>query len=128
MELQDLSCALCGGKAFRTVLEISQPDRFEVAMGVSSEGYKRDWVECLGCGLFSNVLRRKDISGVYRDAYYSKEVEKESVSEKFQRILGLPAEQSDNHFRVQRICHFVRAFRKTCETTVRVTSRLRRPV
>jgi 2-polyprenyl-3-methyl-5-hydroxy-6-metoxy-1,4-benzoquinol methylase len=109
----ELKCLLCGSTNFVPVLEVLEPDRFERAAGIPSEGYKRTWMECTACGLLVNAFARRDIYYLYEKDYYSNKAEKESVEEKFKRILSLPQEKSDNHFRVERVHQYVQHFRET---------------
>ena len=108
--MKQIECPLCGPTTGETILEITRPDRFERAAGISMEDYQREWVACAGCGLLIDCYDRKDISYLYNDQYYSAEIEKESVSERFSRILALPPERSDNHFRIKRILNYLTDF------------------
>lgn len=110
--MNELRCFLCESKNFIPVLEVFEPDRFERAAGIPSEGYKRSWMECSTCGLLVNVFERRDISYLYEKDYYSTKTEKESVEEKFKRILSLPDEKSDNHFRVEKLYEYVKHFHR----------------
>jgi len=111
--LKQIECPLCGPTAGETVLEINRPDRFERAARISEKDYQREWIACAGCGLLIDCYDRKDISYLYDDQYYSAEIEKESVSERFSRILALPPENSDNHYRVKRILSYLADFYST---------------
>jgi len=116
--LKPIECPLCGPTAGETVLEITRPDRFERAAGISVKDYQRQWIACASCGLLIDCYDRKDISYLYDDQYYSAEIEKESVSERFNRILALPSEKSDNHYRVKRILSYLTDFYSTYSNVI----------
>ncbi len=111
--MKQIECPLCTSTAGETVLTIDRPDRFERAAGISEKNYRRAWVACAGCGLLIDNYDRKDISYLYDDQYYSAQVEKESVSERFSRILALAPEKSDNQYRVKRIRSYLADFYST---------------
>jgi len=116
--LKQIECPLCGPTTGETVLEITRPDRFERAAGIPIKDYQRGWIACAGCGLLIDCYDRKDISYLYNDQYYSAEIEKESVSERFSRILALPPKTSDNHYRVKRILSFLTDFYSTYSNVI----------
>jgi SAM-dependent methyltransferase len=111
--MKAIKCPLCESTQGETVLIISEPDRFERAAGISAENYERQWVECTGCGLLIDQYEREDISYLYNNEYYCAEIEKESVSERFYRILSLRPEKSDNYYRVKRIMNYLSYFYST---------------
>lgn len=96
-------CPLCQGDAFRCVVSITEPDRFELAAGVSPKGYARRWMECQGCGLLVNVIDRAALSSIYATDYYSSSIEGETPTQRYERIMALPPGASDNALRVARI-------------------------
>jgi SAM-dependent methyltransferase len=116
--LKQIECPLCGQTTGETVLRITRPDRFERAAGISDVDYHREWLACLGCGLLIDCYNRKDISYLYDDQYYSAEIEKESVSERFSRILAIAPEKSDNHYRVKRILSYLADFYSTYSNVI----------
>jgi SAM-dependent methyltransferase len=101
-----IDCPLCGEVSGSLKMEILKPDRFERAAGVSAKGYRRTWSECLQCGILVDNPP-VDIREVYSDNYYNKDLEGESVAERYSRVMALPKERSDNWLRTCRICDFI---------------------
>jgi SAM-dependent methyltransferase len=97
------ACPLCASHDHTEILRITQPDRFERAAGVSAPGYLRTWYECRGCGLLINVGPPFDRAQVYGNTYYDRSIEKESVAERYARIMALPPSKSDNYLRAARV-------------------------
>ena len=105
-------CILCGSTEHRALFTYEQPDRYELAIGVSSEGYSRQWVKCLKCGLHRSEYSRdpalmdKIYESKYRDTDSS--WRKQSADELFQKIIQLPSETSETHFRANWIDNSIR--------------------
>lgn len=98
-------CAICGGKLGRVLREITEPDRFEKHVGISSVGYRRAWVACDRCGSATDVYpedsrrRLAEIAG----GYYEVDFSNSSVADKFACVMAMPRTQSDNAHRVDRV-------------------------
>jgi SAM-dependent methyltransferase len=107
--LRKFSCNICGGEAGHPILDIYFPDRFERSLGIEAEGYQRCWYECATCGAASNILPTKSAEklGVLRSSYYEVDFNKSSIRDKYDYVISLPMEQSDNAGRVARIIEFV---------------------
>lgn len=106
------SCFLCGSTVYRTLLTITQPDRFEKHLGISEAGYRRVWEECATCGLAhdrhpSGVLERLE---TLSKNYYEVDFAGGSIKDKYEKVMALPPEKSDNALRVRRIHDFLRGF------------------
>lgn len=103
-------CAICAGTKGREILHISRPDRFEESIGVNADGYQRSWVECASCGAATNELPQTSAEklSVLRSAYYEVDFANSDIGEKYNRVMALPAEQSDNAGRVARVVDFSR--------------------
>lgn len=102
-------CAICGGRLQETVLSITQPDRFESALGVSADGYRRDWMPCGQCGALTDQHPPASAEALksIADRYSEIDFQGTSIRAKFDRVMGLPPEQSDNAQRVARIHEFL---------------------
>jgi SAM-dependent methyltransferase len=80
---------------------------------VRAEGYLRRWVECAGCGSATNVhpagvMERLE---AITAGYYEVDFKDSSVREKFDWVMSLPPERSDNAQRVERILAFLNSWR-----------------
>jgi 2-polyprenyl-3-methyl-5-hydroxy-6-metoxy-1,4-benzoquinol methylase len=102
-------CSICAGALAGSLLEISEPDRFERHVGIAEAGYVRRWLECSNCGAAINVHP----VGVVRrltelaSGYYDVDLKGSSVSDKYRQVMNMFATSSDNAMRVKRIGSFV---------------------
>lgn len=92
-------CLLCGASECTPLLTFAEPDAYERAVGVTAEGYLREWVSCNACGFrYSRYSRDADIlDRLYDDAYRDSGVSwrVQSAEETFRRVVALPADQSE---------------------------------
>lgn len=104
------NCPLCGGQLGENLLVITVPDRFEVAAGISGDGYKRQWSLCDRCGAAVNVMKKSDEEqlNAYSSNYYEVDLGG-NISGKYEMVMGLPAEKSDNAGRVTRVIDYLSA-------------------
>ena len=103
-------CALCTGQDAHEILQINQPDRFEQIIGIEFQGYARRWVECRQCGGATNILPEESALRLasLRAAYYEVDFMDSDIGEKYRLVMSMPAGQSDNAGRVDRVVNFVR--------------------
>ncbi len=108
--LRKIRCSVCDGEEGNEILLIDRPDRFEQSIGVGSQGYARQWVECLLCGAASNLLPPESAQrlATLRAAYYEVDFMGSDIGEKYLRVMSMPAGHSDNAGRVARVTDFVR--------------------
>lgn len=108
--IKNVECSLCGAKDYTILLTINQPDRFEIALGISEAGYERHWVKCLGCGTALNISapENKKILHSISSSYYEIDFQSASIADKYSEIMALPQEESDNAQRVLRIVKFTK--------------------
>lgn len=99
------SCTLCDKPLQDLLLEIVVPDRFELSVGVSRQGYRRWWMRCSACGLVSNILPNESIRSLnqLRNAYYEVDLSGADLEQKYSKIMALPDHMSDNAGRVERV-------------------------
>ena len=98
-------CQVCKGKNHVVTMEIICPDRFEKAVGVGENGYRRYWVECLDCGLSvnKNIDKTDEYLEKIRRAYYEIDLGRTSIEDRYRKIMELPESESDNNRRVKRM-------------------------
>lgn len=103
-------CAICSGNSGHEILRISQPDRFEQSIGVNAKDYQRSWIECASCGAATNKLPPASTEKLtaLRSAYYEVDFAGSDIGEKYRHVMSLPAAQSDNVGRVERVISFAR--------------------
>ena len=92
-------CLLCGSTDAIDLMVYSEPDRYEMAAGVTADGYKRAWVNCGKCGFrYSRYSRDPEIlDRLYDDAYRSVTTSWRSgtAEETFKRVIALPDAESE---------------------------------
>jgi hypothetical protein len=105
-----INCAICNGKEVSELLNINEPDRFELSIGVEKQGYSRKWVECLNCGLAINILPAESEGrlSTLRAAYYEVDFLGSDINQKYQRVMSMPESESDNAGRVNRVVNFAK--------------------
>lgn len=98
------ACKICGGELKAVLLRHSKPDRFEKHVGISEEGYLREWYECETCGSATNVHQPENFAKLQTIAssYYEIDFANSSIAEKYQKVMNLPEGNSDNADRVAR--------------------------
>lgn len=98
-------CAICGGSLETTLLTINAPDRFERWVGVTQDGYQRRWLACGTCGSSTNALQ-PNVAALLPEMennYYAIDFPNGDLKARYDKIMNLPADQSDNAQRVGRI-------------------------
>ncbi|MCG2590826.1 class I SAM-dependent methyltransferase [Rhodohalobacter sulfatireducens] len=103
-------CNVCGSTSAEHLLTIYKPDRFEKAEGVNETGYKRKWVKCENCGMAVNHMSKvseKAINNVASSYYEIDLGGKSELQKKFDYVMNLSEEESDNLGRVNRIIDFL---------------------
>lgn len=104
-ERPTLQCP-CEGRHFRTAFTYDAPPEGEIRFPFSEGSYRR---EILRCGLCDHFISSHDMdmsaiySGEYVDATYGGD-----LRASFERVMALPAEQSDNRGRAARVDAFAR--------------------
>lgn len=106
--MSPFKCSLCGNTSFIPQLTITKPDRFELAIAVSSSNYTRQWVNCSSCGLSHNILPDESLCKLndIRTSYYFVDFTPESLLSKYNKVMSLSPKHSDNFNRVKRILSF----------------------
>ena len=113
LDWRGLRCSVCGAGLARELLRIPGPDRFERHVGIGDEDYERVWVECSSCGAATNVQKpenRRKLESIAA-GYYEIDLAGGSVTDKYAKVMALPADKSDNAQRVLRIRAFLEADR-----------------
>ena len=99
-----IPCVVCGHVEGHVVLEYTTPDVYERKVGITSENYWRNWICCSNCGMYRSEFSRDPeiLHTIYEKDYRASGTEwrKNSVEELFLRIIKIPKEESETHFRV----------------------------
>src|SRR3989338_8921547 len=92
---QPTECLVCKGRNCRIIFSYREPDQYEKEVGVGSENYMRNWVQCKHCGLYYSVFPRDPavLDSIYTK-YRSGDVawRTESVEETFNKVMCLPSD------------------------------------
>lgn len=98
------NCLICQSKDYRVIFSYYEPDQYEVAVGVSKEGYFRKWVQCKQCRFYYSIYSREKniLDKVYTSTYGNKNSSwrKDSSEERFKQVIALPEGESETKFRV----------------------------
>jgi SAM-dependent methyltransferase len=102
------TCILCESKKFTTQLEILIPDRFEKALGIKLENYSRKWISCNTCGLFYNLNsdENQKLLNTIGHKYYEIDFGNINLIDRFNKLVELPKDKSDNFHRVNRVKNY----------------------
>ena len=102
-------CQVCGGELTRELIAIRSPDRFELHVGIESAGYVRRWMECDRCGAAINVYsgKVKEKLELLAAGYYAVDFKGTTIDKKYESVMALPPERSDNAMRVDRVHRFL---------------------
>ena len=95
----------CGERDVETVYTYRQPPAGEILFGLSGD-YHREYRQCRLCGHFFSwygMAVTNPYGGAYIDATYG---DADRVRQAYDRIMGLPAERSDNQARAARVDAF----------------------
>jgi hypothetical protein len=100
-----LACLLCSKSDFQEIARYTDPDPYEQAVGVTAENYYRAWGKCTNCGfIYSRYSRDPEIidrlyESSYRDGI-SNYRRQGTTREIFDRVIALPADQSETYVRI----------------------------
>jgi len=107
-----MKCRVCFSQAQVPVMTFSSPDAMERSAGIPEEGYRRVYYQCSGCGSFnSNLDHNAPLADVFNKNYYE-HVDGETITGKFERVMAMGGDQSDNWQRVERILESVNRFQR----------------
>ncbi len=98
-------CWLCGSTGGELVAEIRQRPEREPDFGIDPSRYRRAIHRCDRCGVFysAHELLGDDVyAGTYNASIYEHQ-----LAERYDRVMALPSDQSDNRQRVARVAGFV---------------------
>ena len=101
------SCYLCGSNDLELKQIIRSKPSIETNFNIPAKNYKRKICQCNHCSVYNNFHDFKInsiYSGAYNTATYSNE-----ILDKYNKIMGLPIEKSDNKQRVSRIIEFLKS-------------------
>jgi SAM-dependent methyltransferase len=98
--LPDVMCPICGGGVAEAVCYDARPEG-ETPFDLEAP-YERSYLRCARCGHFTSH-HDLDLSALYSGEYMDATYEGDALARTYERIMSLPAEQSDNVQRVRRL-------------------------
>jgi len=104
LSLKPATCMLCKTVNHELVAAFNSPRDGEKIFGISN--YYRELWRCKVCGLFCN-RHHHDLSRVYEEQYGQTAYEYGKQKSRFDAIMALPAEKSDNWGRVRRVISYI---------------------
>jgi len=102
--LTPTNCILCNSVEHELLAAFTTPRIGENTFGIKN--YYRELWRCNVCGLFSN-RHRHDLSRIYEGLYGQAAYDYGKQKSKFDAIMNLPAEKSDNRGRVNRVISYM---------------------
>jgi SAM-dependent methyltransferase len=107
-----MECRVCSEIADFAVMSFADPDPMERSAGMSSKGYRRVYYRCQGCHSFNSDLdHNAPLADIFNKNYYE-HVDGETISGKFDRVMAMGPDESDNWQRVDRILSSVQRYQK----------------
>ena len=100
-----MTCPCCGSTELDEGFAYDAPPVGETPFRIRPEDYRREYRVCAVCGHWVAVTEL-DLAGLYEGDYVDATYDAKGLEETFERIMALPAEQSDNSRRVARIDGF----------------------
>ena len=96
----------CDGEPREMTFSYTEPPAGETRFDLRGQSYRRHYERCSGCGHWYGV-HDIDLSGLYGSDYINATYgDIEGVRRRFEQIMALPPERSDNRQRVARILRF----------------------
>jgi len=105
MNKSKYTCYLCGSINHRILEVITKKPEGEVDYGIVPEQYHRVVTQCQNCHVYTNqhdLLRQEMYAGDYNQSISESDVQA-SISQRYDKVMSLPIDQSDNRGRVARI-------------------------
>lgn len=95
-----MNCYLCGNEQLTPVFTYTEPDKYLNAIGLKEN--KRTWWHCPKCDLYTNTnrLSEEQIQQAYLN-YRNIEMRGTTVEEEFNRIIDIPAGESECEQRIE---------------------------
>ena len=101
-------CYLCGSTDQQLIEEVNQRPEGETDYAIAQEHYHRVITQCSACTVYNNqhqLLDEHMYSGDY-NASISHSTSLGSIQQRYEKVMSLPAEKSDNRQRVSRIVDY----------------------
>lgn len=99
------SCLICHSTNHQVILNYDQPDPYERRVGVTEDGYWRQWVRCTACGFHYSLYSRPNdlLDRLYETGYRDASASWRSVTaeETFHHVAALPDDKSESVFRTR---------------------------
>lgn len=99
------SCYLCESTKLNLVKIIKKKPLVEVDYNIPEKDYYREIYRCEECGVFNNLHNL--IGDNFYKGFYNNSITKNTLKQRFERIINLPKGQSDNKNRVERVLDFL---------------------
>jgi len=98
-------CYVCGSTQHRIIDVIHQKPKGETDYGIDGSQYKRVVTQCMECRVYTN--QHNMLSPEIYEGYYNAQIDLGTIKSRYDRVMGLSPEESDNRQRVARIIDFL---------------------
>jgi 2-polyprenyl-3-methyl-5-hydroxy-6-metoxy-1,4-benzoquinol methylase len=99
------TCYVCGSKQLQFIELIEKRPSRETDFHISEKDYRREVFTCNICGVYNN-FHSYDFSSLYAGSYNASTYQNH-ILDKYNKIMSIPYDQSDNKHRVDRIVNFL---------------------
>ena len=103
-------CYVCGKSDYRIIASIDEKPKGETDYHIPAEQYYREICQCNHCAVFFN--KHDLIPEDFYQGQYNAAITLGNLQERYQKIMSLPEDKSDNKLRVQRIIQFLKEKQK----------------
>ncbi|MEK6477048.1 class I SAM-dependent methyltransferase [Catalinimonas sp. 4WD22] len=100
-------CYLCGATDHKEIVRLRHKPEGETDYGIPADQYDRVITQCLNCLVYTN--QHELLSSAMYEGAYNASISLGSIRERYDKVMNLPPEKSDNRQRVQRIADFLQA-------------------
>lgn len=99
------TCYLCANKELSIIEKIDAKPVVEVDYKIPVDLYYREIYQCNSCKVYNNF--HDLINDDFYKGFYNNSITSKTFVERFERIINIPKEKSDNKNRVERVLNFL---------------------
>jgi SAM-dependent methyltransferase len=100
-------CYLCGSTEHREIARLNRKPEGETDYGIPASEYHRVITQCLHCQVYTN--QHDLLTSAMYEGDYNASITLGGIRERYDKVMNLPPEKSDNRQRVQRIANFLQS-------------------
>lgn len=109
------NCNLCNSIDTVEISVLLEKPALETDYKIPTSEYYRKIMHCNSCDVYFNSYKQGLISDDFYEGFYNSSIDSGIMEERFNRIISLGFDQSDNKQRVRRIYDFVQSYGRNIE-------------